>query len=668
MPVYENNPAVKPMQKFPCKDAKLRRLQYKVTNEPVGIRTRTLRTQAFSRMQQDMVDAFEVYVWQSSVEENDQPGPAAWGYRACAHNNQRLKKFMLDLPQILQERIADFDEKYRKFAFISRALQVFDNPEELECPICMDAPEPDEASMAGCGHVACTTCWADWLKTQESCPVCRTAVKQKDLYPVGAELASAGKKDGATKKKEAVAAKQKRAEEAENDNRFLTVFNNDEDFSDYGSKIQKIVQVIQQIIWNCKQREARYDFAKQNGGGAAGGGGGSNANDSQGNSQNANGSPPQSQDYGADPMDIDVEEPAAAAGKGKKNKKKNGQQQHSESAEFDLSKPYQRDKIILFCQWDDLKKKIEVSLRTYNLPFIMLKGAAAMKTKTLRLFGESKTNSPRILLLSLESAASGANLQMANHVLFAHPMNAVNVDKAIAYELQAIGRIRRLGQERKEIHVWRFVTQDTVEWDITQHHKREIAKRDEGKANIEENNRRRALGLPLLPMPTPSASAASASASSSNSEAANAADPEPAPAPPAPVIGGFFGAPAPAAAAAAEGGIGGGFGVGIPAIPAPNASGVSEDDAAEFLGVGASASVADSEVGKQQRRGRGRPAKSKDAAGAGNQNAASNANRASRMGRREARAAAEEEESAENLDLPGPDEVREPQDQDCNQQ
>ena len=33
-----------------------------------------------------------------------------------------------------------------------------------------------------------------------------------------------------------------------------------------------------------------------------------------------------------------------------------------------------------------------------------------------------------VLLLSLESAASGTNLQMANHVLFCHPMNAANLD------------------------------------------------------------------------------------------------------------------------------------------------------------------------------------------------------------------------------------------------
>ena len=68
-----------------------------------------------------------------------------------------------------------------------------------------------------------------------------------------------------------------------------------------------------------------------------------------------------------------------------------------------------------------------------------------------------------VLLLSLEHAASGSNLTAANHVIFVHPMNADTLSSAVAYERQALARVRRVGQERAEVHVWRFVTRETVE-------------------------------------------------------------------------------------------------------------------------------------------------------------------------------------------------------------
>ena len=68
-----------------------------------------------------------------------------------------------------------------------------------------------------------------------------------------------------------------------------------------------------------------------------------------------------------------------------------------------------------------------------------------------------------VLLLSLEHAASGTNLTAANHVIFVHPMNAETLSTAVAYERQALARVRRVGQERDEVHVWRFIAKDTVE-------------------------------------------------------------------------------------------------------------------------------------------------------------------------------------------------------------
>eukprot|EP00928_Gymnodinium_smaydae_P068344 TRINITY_DN5144_c0_g3_i2.p1 TRINITY_DN5144_c0_g3~~TRINITY_DN5144_c0_g3_i2.p1 ORF type:complete len:115 (+),score=11.11 TRINITY_DN5144_c0_g3_i2:176-520(+) len=78
---------------------------------------------------------------------------------------------------------------------------------------------------------------------------------------------------------------------------------------------------------------------------------------------------------------------------------------------------------------------------------------------------------PRVLLLSLERAAAGTNLTAASHVLFVHPMNAESAAAATAYEKQAIGRVRRLGQKRQTIHVHRFISKDTVEEHINKLHR-----------------------------------------------------------------------------------------------------------------------------------------------------------------------------------------------------
>merc|ERR1712050_281738 len=90
----------------------------------------------------------------------------------------------------------------------------------------------------------------------------------------------------------------------------------------------------------------------------------------------------------------------------------------------------------------------------------------------LQRFQEDKRpNAPFVLVLSLQRAAAGTNLTSASHILFVHPMNAETVQTAAAYERQALARVRRIGQTRKEVHVWRFVTKQTVEEHIWKLHR-----------------------------------------------------------------------------------------------------------------------------------------------------------------------------------------------------
>jgi len=123
-------------------------------------------------------------------------------------------------------------------------------------------------------------------------------------------------------------------------------------------------------------------------------------------------------------------------------------------------------KAIVFCQWADLESEIATALTDHSVPFLRLQ-----KTDSGETFRDfQRPTGPFVMLLSLQTAASGSNLTAASHVLFVHPMNADTPDTARAFEKQAIARVRRIGQQRSEIHVYRFVTKGTVEEHITTLH------------------------------------------------------------------------------------------------------------------------------------------------------------------------------------------------------
>ncbi|CAE7297630.1 RAD5, partial [Symbiodinium sp. KB8] len=131
-------------------------------------------------------------------------------------------------------------------------------------------------------------------------------------------------------------------------------------------------------------------------------------------------------------------------------------------------------KCIVFCQWESLLQNIAAAFRTFGIRFARLDGSVYARTRTLANFKGRDSASVDVLLLSLEQSASGTNLTCANHVIFVHPMSAQTQQESIAFELQAIGRVRRWGQTRKEIHIWRFCTVGTLEEEITRKHQKEI--------------------------------------------------------------------------------------------------------------------------------------------------------------------------------------------------
>merc|ERR1719199_1570507 len=100
--------------------------------------------------------------------------------------------------------------------------------------------------------------------------------------------------------------------------------------------------------------------------------------------------------------------------------------------------------------------------------------SAASSERAISYEADRDPDTAHILLLSLENSASGTNLTAANHVVFVHPMSAASSERAVSYEAQAIGRCRRWGQEKSEVHCWRFVTRGTIEETITAEHQHDL--------------------------------------------------------------------------------------------------------------------------------------------------------------------------------------------------
>jgi len=132
-------------------------------------------------------------------------------------------------------------------------------------------------------------------------------------------------------------------------------------------------------------------------------------------------------------------------------------------------------KIICFVQWEDLKRKISLALEEFSIDHLSLTGSIWARRAALMKF-QYEEDGPRMLLLSLEESASGTNLTASNHVIIVHPMEAATCEEAVAFEMQAVGRVRRPGQQRK-IHIWRFVTIGTIEQHITEEHQKDLWER-----------------------------------------------------------------------------------------------------------------------------------------------------------------------------------------------
>ena len=120
-------------------------------------------------------------------------------------------------------------------------------------------------------------------------------------------------------------------------------------------------------------------------------------------------------------------------------------------------------RFIVFSQWHSMLKLTANTLELNGLSSVLCDSKVdAENAAAIETFRTS--DSVRVIMLSMEFAASGTNLQAANHVILLEPPG-VNPAHGVAQETQAIGRAARLGQERV-INVTRFVINDSIESDL----------------------------------------------------------------------------------------------------------------------------------------------------------------------------------------------------------
>ncbi|WP_050813299.1 DEAD/DEAH box helicase [Aquimarina agarivorans] len=116
-------------------------------------------------------------------------------------------------------------------------------------------------------------------------------------------------------------------------------------------------------------------------------------------------------------------------------------------------------KVIIFSEWVTMLQLIGDMLKKEDVGYTMLTGKVPVKKRGV-LIDEFENNKECNVFLSSESGGAGLNLQMADTVInFELPWNP-------AKKNQRIGRIDRIGQKRKTLHVFNLLSHDSIEMKI----------------------------------------------------------------------------------------------------------------------------------------------------------------------------------------------------------
>jgi len=142
-------------------------------------------------------------------------------------------------------------------------------------------------------------------------------------------------------------------------------------------------------------------------------------------------------------------------------------------------------KSLVFSTWPDVLDILAAALDENDIPYASLhNNAATTQNKFKRSIQRFKNRKDvKVLLMPISRGANGLNLVEASHVILIEPL--LNP----AQELQAIGRVHRIGQ-KKQTYVHRFLVKQTIEERIHQmlrNYHKEHQDLDQGSHSTEEN-------------------------------------------------------------------------------------------------------------------------------------------------------------------------------------
>ena len=131
------------------------------------------------------------------------------------------------------------------------------------------------------------------------------------------------------------------------------------------------------------------------------------------------------------------------------------------------------ERTIVFSQWDSLLLKIGKIMSQNGIRNVFCRGNVYQRDKAIREFNQNENI--RVIMLSSESAASGANLTEASTVIFIDIVYG-DYEYRDNTERQAWGRAYRIGQKNR-VKIVRFIIKDTIEEEIYNMNKEEDMKR-----------------------------------------------------------------------------------------------------------------------------------------------------------------------------------------------
>ena len=118
-----------------------------------------------------------------------------------------------------------------------------------------------------------------------------------------------------------------------------------------------------------------------------------------------------------------------------------------------------------------IKEDLETANKFNNLSETKLKEYEKIienaKKEVIKVYLETKNKLDKdikVIMLSLENAASGTNLTEATHLIFTDPIDGSR-EQIQTIENQAIGRACRIGQ-KNQVKIIKMITKDTIEEEI----------------------------------------------------------------------------------------------------------------------------------------------------------------------------------------------------------